>query len=95
MGNYKLSAEAQEDLIRIHQFGVRKFGEQKADQYFFAFYERFDQLLEQPFMYPAADDIRRGYRMSVCGVDSIYFCVNGDNIEIMAILGRQDTIDRL
>jgi len=26
MSNYKLSNEAKEDLIRIHQYGTRKFG---------------------------------------------------------------------
>jgi len=26
MANYKLSNEAKEDLIRIHQYGMRQFG---------------------------------------------------------------------
>jgi toxin ParE1/3/4 len=47
-------------------------------------------LAEQPFLYQAVDDIRGGYRRSVCGVDSIYYRVKGDTVEIMAILGQQD-----
>ena len=90
MGNYKLSQEAQADLIRIHQHGVRMHGEAAADAYYTAFFDRFEQLAEQPFLYPGCDDLRKGYRQSVCGVDIIYYRVDGDVIEIMNILGRQN-----
>ncbi|GFO76958.1 toxin ParE1/3/4 [Bathymodiolus platifrons methanotrophic gill symbiont] len=36
MENYKLSKEAEKDLIRIHQYGVIKYGEALADQHYFA-----------------------------------------------------------
>ena len=39
---------------------------------------------------PTVDEIREGYRRSVCGVDSIYYRVEGGIVEIMAILGQQD-----
>jgi toxin ParE1/3/4 len=42
-------------------------------------------------MYQAVEFIRKGYRRSVCGVDSIYYRIEGDTVEIMNILGRQDT----
>jgi toxin ParE1/3/4 len=41
-------------------------------------------------LYPAVDDISEGYRRSVCGVDSIYYRIEGETVEIMAIIGRQD-----
>ena len=91
MGIYKLSDEAEADLIRIHQHGVQHYGEQQADQYFRAFFERFEKLTEQPYLYSAVDHIRKGYRRSVCGADSVYYRIAGDDIEIMAIIGRQDT----
>jgi toxin ParE1/3/4 len=90
VGSYKLSEDAQADLIRIHQRGVRQYGEAQADKYYYDFIERFEQLAEQPYIYQAVDDIRGGYRRSVCGVDSIYFRVDGDTVEIMSILGQQD-----
>ena len=34
MAKYKISNVAREDLIRIHQYGVYKFGMQQADKYF-------------------------------------------------------------
>lgn len=33
MTKYRLSNAAKEDLIRIHQYGVKKFGPTQADEY--------------------------------------------------------------
>ena len=90
MGTYRLSEKAKEDLRRIYRRGLREYGEAQADDYYNALFDRFEQIAEQPFLYPAVDDIREGYRRSVCGVDSIYYRIAGDTVEIMAIIGRQD-----
>lgn len=56
------------------------------------FFDRFEQLARQPYLYQSVDHIREGYRRSVCGADSIYYCVVDDDIiEIMRVLGQQDT----
>ena len=52
MGNYKLSEDAKNDLIRIHQYGVRRFGEAQADKYYLAFFDQFEQIAEQPYLLP-------------------------------------------
>ena len=91
MVNYKISEDAKTDLIRIYRRGVRDHGEAQADKYYDAFFDRFEQLAEQPYLYPAVDNIRAGYRRSVCGVDSIYYRIEDDTVEIMSILGQQDT----
>ena len=90
MGTYKLSSEAQNDLIRIHQRGLREFGETQADKYFYELIRRFEKIADNPLLYPAVEDIREHYRRSVCGVDSIYYRIADEGIEIMAIIGRQD-----
>lgn len=90
MANYKLSKAAKEDLIRIHQYGVRKFGETQADNYFNQLFERFDLIAERPLAFESVDFIRPGYRRCVCGVESIFYRIGKTNIEIMAIVGRQD-----
>lgn len=95
METYRLSEDAKNDLIRIHQHGVRNFGEAQADRYYQAFFDRFEQIAEQPYLYLAVDYIRKGYRRSVCGTDSIYYRVNGDTVEIMNILGQQDIKEAL
>jgi len=90
MANYRITEDAKGDLQRIYRRGVLEFGEAQADQYFDAFFERFAELAEQPSLYQAVDEIRKGYRRSVCGSDSIYYRVVGDMVEIMRILGQQD-----
>ncbi|TXD81349.1 type II toxin-antitoxin system RelE/ParE family toxin [Subsaximicrobium wynnwilliamsii] len=91
MANYKLSVAAREDLIRIHHYGTDKFGITQADQYFDSFFEYFEVIANSPFSFQSVDFVKAGYRRCVCGVDSIYYKINDDNIvEIMAIIGRQD-----
>jgi toxin ParE1/3/4 len=90
MSKYRLSVSAKEDLIRIYQYGFQKFGEKQADKYFQSFFEYFDIIAERPESFESVDFIKPGYRRCVCGVDSIYFKVNEDIVEIMAIIGRHD-----
>lgn len=90
MAEYRLSNEAKNDLIRIHQYGVEKFGLAQADKYFHAFFECFETIAHRPFSFESVDYIKKGYRRSVCGVDSIYFRIRNGTVEIMAIIGRQD-----
>lgn len=90
MANYRLSNEAKKDLIRIHQYGVEKYGITQADEYFFAFFEQFEIIAQRPFSFESVDYIKDGYRRCVCGVDSIYFRIVDDRVEIMAIIGKQD-----
>ncbi|MBT3621880.1 MAG: type II toxin-antitoxin system RelE/ParE family toxin [Flavobacteriales bacterium] len=90
MANYKLSKTAKNDLIRIHQYGVKNFGTAQADKYFDTFFEYFDTISENPYSFESVDYIKTGYRRSVCGSDSIYYRVNNNIVEIMTIIGRQD-----
>lgn len=90
MSNYKLSNLAKEDLIRIHQFGIKRFGATQADKYFERFFEYFDMIAEQPFAFESIDFIKPGYRRCVCGSDSIYYRVLDNCVEIMTIIGSQD-----
>lgn len=40
--------------------------------------------------FESVDYMKMGYRRCACGSDSIYFKVNIDIVEIMAIVGRQE-----
>ncbi len=90
MANFKLSESAKEDLIRIHHFGVEKFGSKQADKYFNSLFDYFEMITKNPFSFQAVDHIRVGYRRCPIGPDSIYFIVNNNVVEIMAIVGKQD-----
>lgn len=90
MAKFRLTNEAKADLIRIHQYGTVKFGAAQADKYFYSFFEQFDLIAQRPFAFEAVDYIKEGYRRCVCGSDSIYYKVRGVNVEIIAIVGKQD-----
>jgi toxin ParE1/3/4 len=90
MAEYRLSNEAKEDLIRIHQFGVKKFGITQADKYFYSFFDYFEIIAQRPFSFESVDYIKEGYRRCPCGSDTIYYRINDSMVEIMAIIGMQD-----
>lgn len=90
MANYRLSKTAKEDLIRIHLYGVEKFGMMQADKYFNSFFDYFEMIANNPFSFQSVEYIRTGYRRCPCGVDTIYFRLKDNTVEIMSIVGRQD-----
>jgi len=90
MSKYKLSNVAKQGLIRIHQYGILKFVVIQADKYFDSFFEYFKIIAERPYAFESVDFIKKGYICSVCGSDSIFYRINNDMVEIMAIVGRQD-----
>jgi toxin ParE1/3/4 len=90
MANYKISNAAKEDLIRIHHYGVKKFGIDQADKYFNSFFEYFEIIAQRPLSFESIDFIKKDYRRCVCGSDCIYYKINNDIVEIITIIGRQD-----
>ncbi len=90
MANYRLSEEAKEDLIRIYQWGQKRFGVIQAETYFNNSFGCFEVIAQRPFSFESVDHIKAGNRRCVCGSDSIYFRLNQQTVEIMAIVGRQD-----
>jgi toxin ParE1/3/4 len=90
MAEYRLSVAAKEDLIRIHHFGVEKFGIIQADKYFDSFFDYFEIIAQRPFSFESVDYIKEGYRRCPCGSDTIYYRINDNMVEIMAIVGMQD-----
>jgi len=90
MAEYRLSNAAKEDLIRIHHFGIKNFGVTQADKYFDTFFDYFEIIAERPFAFESVDYIKAGYRRCPCGSDTIYYRINDNMVEIMAIVGMQD-----
>ena len=91
MASYRLSQTADEDLDRLYEYGVLTFGLEQADRYYDGLIQRFQELVEAPRLWQAVDHICAGYRRSVYGSHSIYYRIDGDAIEIMRILGHEDT----
>jgi toxin ParE1/3/4 len=90
MAEYRISNSAKEDLIRIHHFGVQKFGVTQADKYFGSFFDCFEIIAQRPFSFQSADYIKEAYRRCPCGSDTVYYRIDDNMVEIMAIVGMQD-----
>ena len=90
MNDYFLTREAKEDMWRIYEFGVYRFGEPQADKYLMMLHDCFEKIASNPLMFPAVLNNKNIERFCVCGVDTIYFNTNNFNIEIITIIGRQD-----
>jgi toxin ParE1/3/4 len=50
----------------------------------------FERIAENPLSFESVDFIKPRYRRCVCGVDSIFYKMTEDVVEIMTIIGRQD-----
>ena len=90
MYSYKLNVQVEEDLTRIIEYGIGQFGLEQADKYYEMFFECFSRITSNPFLFPSANHYKKGYRSCVCGVDTIFYKINVDEIEIMAIIDRQN-----
>ena len=90
MYKYHLSYEAEEDIVIIFEYGLGRFGLQQANKYYDMLFECFNKIASNPFMFPVVTKYRDIDRFCVCGVDTIYFNIKGDEIEIITIIGRQD-----
>jgi toxin ParE1/3/4 len=90
MYKYKLSFEAEEDVIRIFEYGLGKFGLIQANTYYDMLFECFNKIASNPFLFPVVIRYKDVERYCVCGVDTIYYNIIGDEVEIIAIIGRQD-----
>ncbi|MEZ5691403.1 MAG: type II toxin-antitoxin system RelE/ParE family toxin [Rickettsiales bacterium] len=90
MARYKITARAKDDLWRIYNYGLSEYGEERADRYHRKLFEHFEQIAENPYIHPSVNYICAGYRRGVCGVDSIFYRVTDDGVEIISIIGRQD-----
>lgn len=90
MYRYKLNIQAEEDLTRIFEYGMGRFGLLQANKYYEMLFDCFTKITSNPFLFPEAIRYREGYRYCVCGVDTIFYKINSDMVEIMAIIGRQN-----
>lgn len=90
MYSYKLNIQAEEDLTRIFEYGIGQFGLKQAEKYYEMFFDCFYKIALNPFLFPNANHYKIGYRYCVCGADTIFYKINSYEIEIMAILGRQN-----
>ena len=90
MYNYKLSLEAEEDIIRIFEYGVHQFGIDQANKYYEMLFACFEKIASNPFMFPEVTKYNNVERYCVCGVDTIFYVIANNEVEIITIVGRQN-----
>lgn len=88
MAKYTLviTTEADQDLDNLYEDGFKRWGEAQADLYYDNIITHFEILCETPYLYPTVDEIREGYRRSVCGKHSIFYRIIDNAVEIMALV---------
>ncbi|MBU2486715.1 MAG: type II toxin-antitoxin system RelE/ParE family toxin [Alphaproteobacteria bacterium] len=90
MARYRLTRAADQDFERIFEFGIDRFGLERALDYQKGMMQRFGELAAQPMLYQAVDHIRQGYRRCVYEAHSIYYRIDTESVLIVRILGRED-----
>jgi toxin ParE1/3/4 len=92
---YRLTNAAQEEMDQLLDQGIDDYGVEAAIDCYDKIENRFTLLVEQPYQFPAVNQIRVGYRRAVCGVHSIYYRINTDEIVIARILNKQNPLKPL
>jgi len=85
-----LTVEADQALDALYNDGYQAWGEVQADKYYDAILTHFDVLCDNPYLFRAVDEIREGYRRSVCGKHSIFYRIVNDTVEIMGLVRHEN-----
>jgi len=95
MGRYRLTLAAEEDFALILEQGILEYGFDAGIRYHVKLEQRFETIVERPKSYQSVEHILKNYRRSVCGVHSIYFRVDAEEIVTVRILKKQDPLRQL
>ncbi len=90
MASYRLTDAALADLDRLYEYGILTFGLKQADEYYDGLVSHFQKIADNPLSHAAVDEIRAGYRRAPYYFNSVYYRIEGQGVEIVRILGRQD-----
>lgn len=85
-----ITVEADQDLDALYNDGYQTWGEAQADKYYDAILAHFDVLCDNPYLFRAVDEIREGYRRSICGKHSLFYRIVGDTVEIMGLVKNEN-----
>jgi hypothetical protein len=65
MRQFVLSFEAEEDILRIFEYGLANFGLNQAEKYYDMLFECFKKIGSNPFLFPAANEIKKEYQATL------------------------------
>ena len=90
MPGYRLSNRAANDLDRLYEYGIERFGIEQADHYYDGLIVRLQNISGNPRHAPAVEHIYPGLRRAVYHSHSIYYLIAVYGVRIVRILGRED-----
>ncbi len=90
MASYRLSHEAENDIDDILTYGVLQFGLETALLYHDDLNTHFEYITQNPLHYMKVNHISFGSRRSIFRVHTIFFSMNGNEVFIERIIGRQN-----
>ena len=83
---YRLTPEADQDLITIWHYTCENWGSEQANAYLGQLERRFNDLADHPGLGKSCDEIRKGYRCLHEGRHLIFYRSNRKRIEIVRVL---------
>ncbi len=90
MGSFRLNDAALADLDGIYEYGILTFGLRQADIYYDGLLLYLQTIADNPLSHVGVGEIRDGYRRATYNSNSIYYRMEGEGVEVVRILGRQD-----
>jgi toxin ParE1/3/4 len=86
MGEYRLSRQAEDDLLTIYKSTEEKFGKYQADAYHAGFERSFGLLADFPRMGTSVDELVVGFRRFRFQSHYIFYTENSDDILIRGLI---------
>lgn len=93
---YKLTPEADKDLIEIYLYGFQNFGEAQAEKYFSDLEDCFQLLSEAPFICRERAEFTTPVRIHPHGRHLVVYAIRDDEVLIARVLhASRDVQQRL
>lgn len=94
VARYRLTPEADLDLVGIWKYTCEAWGNQQANAYLLRLEQRFLDLTTHPALGRARDNLRPGYRSLHEGHHLIIYRHSGDDVEIVRVLHERMDVER-
>jgi toxin ParE1/3/4 len=94
IGEYRLSNEADADLVSIFQFSIERFGATQAENYLISLEKHLAYLLKNPRSGRLQKDIQHKLRSSVFNSHIVFYQIRRDYLFIVRILHHSRDISK-
>ena len=91
---YKLSKQAEQDLIAIWDYTVEQWGEPQAETYLQAIQAAIRLLVDNPELGTSRESLRSGYRSYCQGKHVIFYRPHSYGVRVIRVLHQRMECDR-